>query len=154
MNSPFTVRRASWENDQVALRGIRDTVFVREQNVPLDLEWDGRDAGGMHVIAEDAAGAPIGTGRLLPDGHIGRMAVLQPWRGKGVGSALLAELVLSAIECGLAEVALNAQTHALGFYGRLGFEAEGEEFLDAGIPHRRMRRALQPMGQARGKAET
>ena len=135
MNSLFTVRRASWERDQLALRGIRETVFMREQSVPLELEWDGRDARGLHVIAEDAAGAPIGTGRLLPDGHIGRMAVLQPWRGMGVGSALLAELVLYASERGLAEVVLNAQTHALGFYARFGFEAEGEEFLDAGIPH-------------------
>ncbi|HTT37567.1 MAG TPA: GNAT family N-acetyltransferase [Burkholderiales bacterium] len=154
MNRKFTVRRASWDRDQRALRELREMVFVREQNVPLVLEWDGLDAASLHVIAEDRAGAPIGTGRLLPHGRIGRMAVLQPWRGKGVGSALLAELIRAAIERGLAEVTLDAQIHALGFYARMGFEAEGAEFLDAGIPHRRMRRALRTSSQASGSVDT
>ena len=154
MNRKFTVRRASWDRDQRALRELRETVFVREQSVPRVLEWDGSDARSLHVIAEDASGVPIGTGRLLPDGRIGRMAVLQPWRGKGVGSAVLAELIRAATERGLPEVTLHAQTHALAFYARMGFEAEGAQFLDAGIPHRHMRRALRPTGQASGNVET
>jgi predicted GNAT family N-acyltransferase len=142
MSPSFSVRRADWSLDRDRLRAIREAVFVREQLVPLELEWDGADADCVHVLAEDDNGTGIGTGRLLPDGHIGRMAVLADWRRRGVGTALLTELMRIARERGLAEVVLNAQTQALAFYGRHGFSAEGEEFLDAGIPHRRMRRAL------------
>jgi predicted GNAT family N-acyltransferase len=142
MSSSFRVRRADWERDHEHLRRIREAVFVSEQHVPPSLEWDGSDASCVHVVAEDRDGAPIGTGRLLPDGHIGRMAVLPNWRGRGVGSALLIELVRWATEQGLTEVVLNAQTHALGFYQRHGFSAEGEVFLDAEIDHQRMRRVL------------
>jgi predicted GNAT family N-acyltransferase len=92
------------------------------------------------VIAEDADGHPIGTGRLLPDGHIGRMAVLAAWRGHGVGAALLRRLMALGREAGFREFLLNAQMHALPFYEREGFEAFGEEYMDAGIPHRARRR--------------
>jgi predicted GNAT family N-acyltransferase len=142
MSSSFRVRRADWERDHDHLRRVREAVFVREQHVPSALEWDGSDASCVHVVAEDRDGAPIGTGRLLLGGHIGRMAVLANWRGRGVGSALLIELVRWATEQGLTEVVLNAQTHALGFYQRHGFSAEGEVFLDAEIDHQRMRRVL------------
>jgi predicted GNAT family N-acyltransferase len=142
MSSSFRVRRADWERDHEHLRRIREAVFVSEQHVPSALEWDGSDASCAHVVAEDRDGAPIGTGRLLPGGHIGRMAVLPNWRRRGVGSALLIELVRWATEQGLTEVVLNAQTHALGFYQRHGFSAEGEVFLDAEIDHQRMRRVL------------
>ena len=142
MSSSFRVRRADWERDHEHLRRIREAVFVREQHVPPALEWDGSDASCCQVLAEDMDGTPIGTGRLLPDGHIGRMAVLATWRGRGVGSALLSELLRWAAEQGMTEVALNAQTHALGFYQQHGFSAEGEVFLDAGIDHMRMRRVL------------
>jgi predicted GNAT family N-acyltransferase len=142
MSSSFRVRRADWEHDHEHLRRIREVVFVREQHVPSALEWDGSDASCLHVLAEDRDGLPIGTGRLLPDGHIGRMAVLATWRGGGVGSAILTELVRWAAERGMTEVVLNAQTHALGFYQRHGFFAEGAVFLDAGIDHLRMRRVL------------
>lgn len=142
MGSSFCVRRVDWARDHEYLRQIREAVFVREQQVPSALEWDGSDGSCRHVLAEAAHGAPIGTGRLLTDGHIGRMAVLAPWRGRGVGSAILTELVRWAAEQGMTEVALNAQTHALGFYQRHGFSVEGEVFLDAGIEHLRMRRVL------------
>ena len=95
-----------------------------------------------HVLALTADGSAVGTGRLLPDGHIGRMAVLRPWRGRGVGAALLTELLRIAQAAGLEDLALNAQTHAIAFYARFGFEPEGETFLEAGIPHRAMRRRL------------
>ncbi len=84
-------------------------------------------------------GEPLGTGRLLPDGHIGRMAVIAPWRGRGVGDAILRTLVEAGAERGHGQLRLNAQLSAIGFYERLGFEALGPVFDDAGIPHRAMR---------------
>ncbi len=83
--SQFCIRAADWSSDRNALRAVREQVFVHEQSVPVELEWDEFDAQCQHVVAE-AAGQAIGTGRLLPDGHIGRMAVLESWRGQGVGS--------------------------------------------------------------------
>lgn len=133
------VRRVGWSDAHDELRAIRLTVFVREQHVPEELEWDDIDGECLHVLAETAAGKAIGTGRLLPDGHIGRMAVLAPWRGRGVGGMLLAELIAAARERGHAAVELSAQTHAIGFYRRFGFEVVSGEFLDAGILHRTMR---------------
>jgi predicted GNAT family N-acyltransferase len=138
----FTVRRASWVADSVALAAIRREVFVIEQQVPESEEWDDRDAESEHVIALSAGGITIGTGRLLPDGHIGRMAVLKPWRGRGVGSALLTELIAMARSRGHAETRLHAQTHALAFYRKHGYTPLGEEFMEAGIPHYEMRLAL------------
>ncbi len=112
-----------------------------EQSVPLDLEWDGRDPEYTQVLAYTPGGEAVGTARMSSAGQIGRMAVLAGWRRSGVGSALLAELLTVAREEGLSEVYLNAQTGALDFYMHHGFLAEGEVFLEAGIPHRRMRRA-------------
>ena len=136
------VRPADWHVDRDMLKALREAVFIREQGVPADLEWDESDPGARHVVAL-INGIPIGTGRLLPDGHIGRMAVLRQWRGKGAGSALLTELMEIARALGMKRVQLNAQVHALPFYLRHGFRAQGEEFLEAGIPHRRMWRDLQ-----------
>ncbi len=142
---PCTIRRAAWQDDQAALSLVRRAVFIIEQQVPEELEWDEADATALHVLAQDAKGRAIGTGRLLQEGdmgHIGRMAVLREWRGQGVGASILETLIAAARERGLHEVVLNAQTHALGFYARRGFIAEGAEFQDAGIPHRRMRLRL------------
>jgi predicted GNAT family N-acyltransferase len=121
---------------------VRVTVFVHEQGVPADLECDAFDAVSRHALALDAQGRPIGTGRLLPDGHIGRMAVLQAWRGRGVGAALLLRLLQAAREDGVQRVALNAQVRAVGFYSRYGFAPEGAEFFEAGIAHLAMVRHL------------
>lgn len=140
----FRVRRADWLHDQAALRGIREAVFVVEQRVPLELEWDGFDEASQHALAEDGEGRPVGTGRLLPDGHVGRMAVLPGWRGAGVGTALLLHLIEAARTAGQREVVLHAQTQAQTFYERHGFAPEGEVFFEAGIPHRVMRMRLLP----------
>ena len=146
----FVVRRAAWAADRVALSVIRREVFVVEQRVPEHEEWDDRDAVSEHVMAIAADGSVIGTGRLLPHGHIGRighigrMAVRKPWRGRGVGSALLTELIAMARERGFSETRLHAQTHALGFYRRHGYTPLGEEFMEAGIPHYEMRLAFKP----------
>jgi predicted GNAT family N-acyltransferase len=115
-------------------------VFVRELGIPADQEWDGLDPECAHLLAYDMDGNPIGTARMQADGHIGRMAVLPDWRGRGVGSALLLMLIELAAAHGLDEVFLNAQTAAADFYHRHGFIASGEEFSAAGIPHIRMSR--------------
>jgi predicted GNAT family N-acyltransferase len=138
----FVVWRADWVHEGVRLAEIRRAVFVIEQQVPESEEWDGMDAASRHVIAVSSDGAALGTGRLLPDGRIGRMAVLKLWRGMGVGSALLRELLAIARECGYAETRLHAQTHALGFYRKHGYTPVGDEFMEAGIPHYEMRLAL------------
>jgi predicted GNAT family N-acyltransferase len=138
MSAPqVSVRAADWNVDRGALRAVREQVFVREQAVPIGLERDEFDSLCQHVVAE-AAGQAIGTGRLLPDGRIGRMAVLESWRGRGVGSALLEALLRLARDRGIRRVRLNAQSRSVAFYQRHGFIAEGEEFIEAGIPHRSM----------------
>lgn len=131
----FTVKPVYWNASEKTLRAIRTTVFVEEQKVPVDLEWDGLDEHAYHVIAFAGDGTPIGTGRLLQDGHIGRLAVLTEWRGKGVGRALLDMLLVIANKMGYDNVKLHAQTRVLDFYLRRGFEPQGEEFMEAGIPH-------------------
>ena len=139
---PFAVRIVEWAHDADKLRAVRLAVFVVEQNIPEELEWDEFDAVSVHAIAEDERGGPIGCGRLLPDGHIGRMAVISDWRGRGVGAALLVRLVELARARGDTRVLLNAQTQAMPFYARFGFAPVGAEYEEAGIPHWTMERAL------------
>jgi predicted GNAT family N-acyltransferase len=135
---PFVVRPADWSTYRDKLRAIRRAVFIEEQGVPEALEWDELDAYCRHVLALAADDREIGTGRLTPDGRIGRMAVLREWRRRGVGSAILQNLLLHARKAGYKTVQLHAQTHALSFYARHGFTATGPEFLEADIPHRVM----------------
>ncbi len=141
---PFAVRLCNWEAARTDARRIREAVFVREQGVPLELEMDDKDAHCAHALVHSAAGSALGTGRLLPDGHVGRMAVLKEWRGKGVGALLLQTLVEHARQRGDACARLNAQAYAVGFYRRYGFEVSGAEFMEAGIPHLPMRREFSP----------
>jgi predicted GNAT family N-acyltransferase len=138
----FQIEQTRWQDNEAALRIIRETVFMLEQKVPEELEWDGLDDDAIHLLARDHGGNPIATARLLSDGHIGRVAVLPPWRGRGVGSALMQRLLQIAAGQGLQEVHLDAQIGAIAFYQRLGFTASGGVFLDAGIPHRHMQIAL------------
>ena len=138
----FTVRTCRWTDAADALRKVRHAVFVVEQRVPESLEWDACDAMSLHALAVDASGEPIGCARLLPDGHIGRVAVLAPWRGCGAGSALLRRLVDAARARGAARVVLNAQVMAMPFYARHGFVARGDLFDEAGIAHCVMERAV------------
>lgn len=138
----FHVIHARWARDREALRHIRETVFIHGQNVPAELEWDGLDEACDHVLALDAHDEPIGTARLTGQHSIGRMAVLAPWRGKGIGAAMLSALLDKAREHQWAEVTLHAQVDAIGFYRRFGFVCAGEEFMEAGIRHRLMRKTL------------
>ncbi|HEX9181026.1 MAG TPA: GNAT family N-acetyltransferase [Burkholderiales bacterium] len=138
----FSIEHVTWSEAEARLRAVRGAVFMAEQGVPEELEWDGLDPECAHFLACGASGEAIGTARLTPDGHVGRMAVLAPWRGRGVGRALMGAVLGEARRRGMRELALNAQTHAQGFYLRFGFLPEGGEFLDAGIPHVRMTRQL------------
>lgn len=140
----FRVEPADYVADFKDLRSVREPVFVVEQMVPLEEEWDALDPHCEHVLARDAQHAAIGTGRLTPEHKIGRMAVLAPWRGKGVGAALLQALLERARVLGLREVMLNAQIDALGFYEKFGFIAYGGRFEEAGIQHQAMRLSLDP----------
>lgn len=146
-SSDFRVEPADYRTDFQDLRRVRESVFVAEQQVPLELEWDAQDPLCQHVIARDGQNQPIGTGRLSPEHRIGRMAVLREWRGHGVGSALLTALIDAARMQHWAEVELHAQVDALAFYARHGFDAVGDEFAEAGIRHRTMRLALAPFAE-------
>jgi predicted GNAT family N-acyltransferase len=138
----FSVIAVDWTNAGAALAEIRRRVFIEEQSVPEALEWDGLDEGAMHVLASDGANRAIGCARMLPQGKIGRMAVLPEWRGSGVGRAMLETLIALARAQELSEVSLSAQTHAIPFYEQAGFRICSEIYDDAGIPHRDMVLAL------------
>lgn len=140
--SDIRIEFARYPEDLPALRAVREPVFILEQAVPPELEWDAEDAQSIHVIARAPDGNPIGTARLTPQYSIGRMAVLAPWRGRGVGSALLAALIDKARELAYPFLELHAQTHAISFYEGFGFVAFGPEYDEAGIAHRSMRRSL------------
>lgn len=138
----FRVRAADPVGDHAAFRHVRETVFVQEQGVPRAIEADALDPECFHVLAEDAQGRPIGTGRVSPERRIGRMAVLPAWRGHGVGTAMLLALVRHACDAGWPDVSLHSQASAIGFYRRLGFVATGPRFMEAGIEHQSMRLRL------------
>ena len=138
----FRIEVVDYAQAQDELRAVREPVFVQEQQVPLEEEWDALDPLCRHVIARDESGQPIGTGRLTPERKIGRMAVLRDWRGKGVGDALLSALMAQAWEMGWPAISLNAQVSAEPFYARHGFVPYGPGFEEAGIQHQAMRRNL------------
>ncbi len=141
----FYIEPASWDADLADLRAVREQVFLIEQAIPPEDEWDALDAKSRHVLARDRDGTPIGTGRLTPEHMIGRMAVLAPWRGKGVGAAIVRVLLEQARALHYPAIELHAQSHALAFYASLGFDAYGEEFDECGIAHRMMRMRLTPL---------
>jgi YbgC/YbaW family acyl-CoA thioester hydrolase len=141
-----TVRTGSWDTLGDDARHIRTEVFVDEQKIPADLEWDEADAGAVHAVAYNRLGQPLATGRLLPSeggvAKIGRMAVHQVLRGCGLGERVLRALAARAHERGDRSIELHAQRTAREFYARLGFEPRGEPYEEAGIPHITMTSAL------------
>jgi predicted GNAT family N-acyltransferase len=130
-----------WESARAQASAIRLAVFVEEQGVPREIEMDEADAQCIHALAFEG-GAAVGTGRLLPDGHIGRMAILKPWRGRGIGAAILESLIEAARRRGDRKIVLSAQVHAVEFYRGHGFQPEGEVYDEAGIAHQEMIRLL------------
>jgi predicted GNAT family N-acyltransferase len=141
----YRIEPADFHADSDDLHAVRNAVFVIEQNIPAEIEWDELDRHSVHLIARDGQHNPIGTGRLTPERKIGRMAVLSAWRGQGVGKSLMAALLNEAQKRGWQEVSLNAQVSVLGFYEQFGFVKEGETFIEAGIPHQEMHLKLQPL---------
>jgi predicted GNAT family N-acyltransferase len=120
------------------LLSVRREVFVNEQGVPEDIEVDGLDGDCIHALAR-CGGEAVGVGRMQADGHIGRIAVRKPFRGNGVGRQIMQSLIAEACNRGLPTVYLHSQVQACGFYEALGFVADGETFMEAGIPHATMR---------------
>ena len=140
------VRIGSWAQLGADAAAIRNEVFVDEQRIPKELEWDEADDGALHAVAYNGLGQAVGTGRLLEAeqgvAKIGRMAVRRVLRGGGLGELVLQELMAAARARGDREVLLNAQRSAQGFYARLGFEPRGEVFEEAGIAHIEMTKSL------------
>ena len=122
---------------RAAIEQIRETVFIREQYVPVEMEWDEHDANALHALAFCGSKA-IATGRMLHNGHIGRMAVLKNYRYQGTGSMILKTFIRIAREHGLQGVFLSSQIMAIGFYEKHGFRITSNEYMDAGIPHKDM----------------
>ncbi|MBA4502539.1 GNAT family N-acetyltransferase [Marinobacterium marinum] len=129
------------EPNAEAIRAVREEVFIREQKVPKELEFDDLDVAAVHVLVM-ADDRPVGTGRILADGHIGRIAILKAFRGRGLGAKVVSALMEEAARAGCERVYLGAQTHAIDFYGTLGFSRYGDVFMDAGIPHVHMEKYL------------
>jgi predicted GNAT family N-acyltransferase len=135
----FSVKIVRWQEAESNLRALREAIFMNEQGVPEKLEWDGLDSQCCHCLAVNETGETIGCGRMTPDAHIGRMAVLKAWRGRKVGTAMLELLLEEARKRAYPEVELSAQLHAIPFYRHFDFVEEGDVYMDAGIPHLKMR---------------
>ena len=135
IESRLSVILADWETYQKELRKIREVVFIKEQSVPKEEEWDGHDEESWHFLALSGTKRPIGCARLMQSGQIGRMAVLKENRGLGVGALLLSSVVEHAKQLKMDPIFLHAQTYAIEFYEKAGFITHGSEFMDANIPH-------------------
>ncbi len=132
---PVRVRSGTWERDGAVIRAVRNAVFTAEQGIPESVDLDGRDHACVHVLAVSGDGQFVGTARMLADGHVGRIAVLRAWRGQGVGTRMIEFLTNSVRVRRYSEIYLHSQTQAAAFYARMGFEARGEPFIEAGIEH-------------------
>lgn len=153
----YTLITGTWAECKIAARAVRHAVFVVEQQIPIEIEWDAWDEPSLHALVLDANRLPIGTGRLLPasfdtvqpeTAHIGRMAVLANVRRGGVGGVLLQSLMAAARHRGFLDIVLHAQSYVAPFYARHGYVVEGDEFMEAGIAHRTMRTSLRLPGKA------
>lgn len=135
MKDNFEIQAVKWQTHAAALKMVREEVFIKEQHVPVTLEWDGLDETAQHLLAVNDAGEAIGCARLIGDGSIGRMAVLKPWRGLGVGRALLTKAVSLYQQQGIEKITVSAQVHAIPFYEKAGFMVCSGTYLDADILH-------------------
>ena len=142
MSNAFTVSMVCWHDGEPLLKSIREAVFIREQGVPAELEWDGLDDSCRHALAISHQDDAIGCGRMLANGHIGRIAVLPPWRKQKVGTAIMEALLDYARAHDYKQVDVDAQTYAVMFYQGFGFVENGKMFIDAGLPHIKMKLKL------------
>ena len=138
MSNPFTVHLISWHDGEPLLRSVREAVFIREQGIPPELEWDGLDENCRHALVLSHQGEAIGCGRMQENGHIGRIAVLPKWRKQKVGTAIMEALLDYARTHDYPQVDVDAQTHAVPFYHGFDFVESGVVFMDAGLPHIKM----------------
>lgn len=138
----FSIKKTTWNTDETALKKVRDAVFVKEQRVPAELEWDEHDQDSVHFLALDESGEAMGCIRLMPNGQISRLSVLEQHRNAGIGKALLVAASEEAKTLEMKEIFLHAQTHATSFYEAAGFTVTGGIFLEADIPHRQMFKQL------------
>lgn len=155
--SEFTVETGDWPRLGADATLIRDAVFFREQRIAALHEWDDADLDALHVVAYRASARgrqPVGTGRLLPGGAIGRLAVLEEARRRGIGSHMLRILIARAAGRGDAAVWLYSQSRVVPFYERHGFTKIGEPFEEAGVEHVEMRRPLTTPPEAHGGASS
>ena len=129
------INHVKWSEYEKALRTIRTKVFIEEQQVPVDLEWDEQDASAQHLLVLTSTNEAIACARLLDNGSIGRMAVLKEWRGLGIGTKLLNKAIALHRQQGISVITLSAQVHAIPFYQKAGFEVISAPYLDAGILH-------------------
>lgn len=140
------IRLGAWAQLGEATRAVRTEVFLQEQQIPVELEWDRDDETAVHAVAFNRLGMPVATGRLLQHApgvaRIGRMAVTRVLRGGGLGREILQALMRAAAQRGDREVLLHAQRSAEAFYAQQGFIVRGQPFEEAGIPHIEMVRAL------------
>lgn len=130
----FYIKEVTWSTDQMALRQIREQVFMVEQSVPVELEWDDCDVEAIHLLVLNNQSQPIACARIV-NNCIGRMAVIKSWRGVGVGKALLDKAIQTCQERNIKQVTLSAQIHAIQFYEKAGFRVMSEPYLDANIWH-------------------
>lgn len=142
MSNPFTVSLVCWHDGEPLLKSVREAVFIREQGVPEEMEWDDLDETCRHALALSHQGDAIGCGRILANGHIGRIAVLPQWREQKVGTAIMEALLDEARSRGYKQVDVDAQTHAVPFYRGFEFVEQGKVFMDAGLPHIKMKLRL------------
>lgn len=141
-NAGVRIERVAWSEHESELAAVRQAVFIDEQGVPENLEWDGEDADSIHFLARTREGSPVGCVRLLPSGQISRLSVLETWRHQGIGKTLLDAVEDEARQRSMAEIYLHAQTQATHFYEAAGFTVSGGIFLEANIPHRQMLKDL------------
>jgi predicted GNAT family N-acyltransferase len=135
MTLQYNIKQVSWATHEAALRIIREQVFIIEQHVPPNIEWDEHDESALHLLVEDMQQNTIGCARILTNGHIGRMAVLKEFRGAGIGNALLLEAIDICSKNKVKKISLSAQTYAIKFYQKEGFEVISEPYIDANIWH-------------------
>lgn len=138
MGNPFTVSLIGWHDGEPLLRSIREAVFIHEQGIPDTLEWDGLDENARHALALSLQGNAIGCGRILPNGHIGHIAVLPQWRRQKAGTAIMEALLDYARTQGYPQVSADAQPSSMPFYRKFGFAEQGEALANKGLQEIRM----------------